>query len=152
MRYVTRKLELVSNILWPIVVTEPFKFVNDLSTKLVVDCFKLNNITEYNTRDRSTPYSQPVYTVIHGTESLSHLGLEIWELVPSDMKNLSTLTTFKKAIKQWKPNACPCRLCRTYIYQVGFVYPLNTKSTFSARVSCFICKCMCRCVGMWVCM
>ena len=66
-------------------------------------------------------HSQPVHTVLHGTESLSHLGLKIWELVPSDMKNLSTLTIFKKAIKQWKPNARPCRLCRTYIYQVGFV-------------------------------
>ena len=46
------------------------------------------------------------------------LGTEIWELVPSDMKNLSSLTAFKKVIKQWKPHAC---LCRTYIYQVGFV-------------------------------
>ena len=60
----------------------------------------------------------PVRTVLHGKDSLFHLGPKIWEL---DMKNLSTLTAFKKAIKQWKPHACLCRLCRTYIYQVGFV-------------------------------
>ena len=30
-------------------------------------------------------------------------------------------SVFKKAIKQWKSHACPCRLCRAYIYQVGFV-------------------------------
>ena len=97
-----------------VLATELYKFVNGLSPKLVSDCFKLNNKTVYNTRNKSTFYS-------HGPESLSHLGPKIWELVPNDMKNLSTLTAFKKAIKQWKPHACPCRLCRSYIYQVGFV-------------------------------
>ena len=91
------------------------------SPKLVSDCFKLNNMAVYNTRNRSTLYSRPVGTVLQDTESLSHLGPKIWELVPSDMKNLSSLTGFKKAIKQWKPHVCPCRLCRTYIYQAGFV-------------------------------
>ena len=104
-----------------VLATELYKFVNGLSPKLVRDCFKLNNMAVYNTRNRSIFYSRPVRTVLHGTESLSHLGPKIWELVPSDMKNLSSLTAFKKAIKQWKPHACPCRLCRTYIYQVGFV-------------------------------
>ena len=89
--------------------------------QLVSDCYKLNNTTMYNTRNRSPFYSRPVCIVLHGTESLSHLGPKIWELVPSDMKNLSSLTAFKKASKQWKPHACPYRLFRTYIYQVGFV-------------------------------
>ena len=104
-----------------VLATELYKFVNGLSPKLVGDCFKLNNVTVYNTRNRSTFYSRPVRTVLHGTESLSRLGPKIWELVPSDIKNLSTLTAFKKAIKQWKHVACPCWLCRAYIYLVGFV-------------------------------
>ena len=54
-------------------------------------------------------------------QNQSHVGLKVWELVPDDMKNFSSLTAFKKAIKQWKPHASPCRLCRIYIYQVGFV-------------------------------
>ena len=91
-----------------VLATELYKFVNGLSRKLVSD-----NMTVYNTRNRSTFYSRPVRTVFHGTESLSHLGSKIWELVPSDMKNLSTITASKKAIKQWKPHACPCWLCRT---------------------------------------
>ena len=101
-----------------VLATELYKFVNSLSPKLVSDCFKLNNMTVYNTRNRSTFYSRPVRTVLHGTESLSHLGPKIWELVPSDMKNLSTLGAFKKTIKQWKPHACPCRLCRIYSYYI----------------------------------
>ena len=103
-----------------VLATALYKFVNGLSPKLVSDCFKLNNMAVYNTRNRSTFYYRPVRRGLHGTEALSHLGTKIWELVPSDKKNFSSLTAFKKAIKQWKPHACPCRLCRTYIYQVGF--------------------------------
>ena len=71
-----------------ILATEQYKFVNGLSPKLVSDCFKLNNMTVYNTRNKSTFYSWSVRTVFHGRESLSHLRPKIWELVPSDMKNL----------------------------------------------------------------
>ena len=104
-----------------VLATELYKFVNGLSPTLVSDCFKLNNMIVYNTRNWSTFFSRPIRTVFHVTESLSHLGPKIWELVPSDMKNLSTITAFKKSIKQWKPHDCPCRHCRTYIYRVGFV-------------------------------
>ena len=104
-----------------VLATELNKFVNGLSPKLVSGCFNLNNITVYNTRNRSNFYSRPIRTVLHGTESLSLLGPKIWEPVPNDTKSLSTLAAFKKAIKQWKLHACPCRLCRTYIYQDGFV-------------------------------
>ena len=58
---------------------ELYKFFNGLSPKLVSDCFKLNNMSVYNTRDRSAFYfySLPVSTVFHGTESLSHLRQKI---------------------------------------------------------------------------
>ena len=71
-----------------ILATEQYKFVNGLSPKQVSDCFKLNNMTMYNTRNKSTFYSWSVRTVFYGRESLSHLRPKIWELVPSDMKNL----------------------------------------------------------------
>ena len=60
-----------------VLATELYKFVNGLSPKLVSDCFKLNNMTMYNTRNRSPFYSLPVSTVLHGTESLSHLRQKI---------------------------------------------------------------------------
>ena len=81
-----------------VLTTELYKFVNGLSPKLVSDCFKLTNMTVYNTRNRSTFYSRLVRTALHGTESLSHLRLS---------HNGSHMLA--------------CRLCRTYIHQVGFV-------------------------------
>ena len=59
--------------------------------------------------------------VTFGFETLSHLAPKIWELVPVEIKNVDSVASFKRAIKKWKPINCPCRLCRTYVFQVGFV-------------------------------
>ena len=61
-----------------------------------------------------------VKTVSWGTESLSHLGPRIWSIVPIHMKKYS-LSKFTKKIRKWKPVACPCRLCKTYVRGLGFV-------------------------------
>ena len=58
----------------------------------------------------------------HGTESLSNLGPRIWNLVPDKLKQLVDIHAFKKEIKKWKPENCPCRLCKTYISHVGFIW------------------------------
>ena len=61
-----------------------------------------------------------VKTVSYGTETVAHLGPKIWSIVPMDMKKLS-LCKFIKKIKKWKPEMCPCRICKTYIGNLGFV-------------------------------
>ena len=61
-----------------------------------------------------------VKTVSYGTETLAHLGPKIWSIIPNDMKNFS-LSKFVKRIRKWKPDNCPCRLCKTYIRDLGFV-------------------------------
>ena len=59
-----------------------------------------------------------VKTVSYGTETVAHLGPKIWSIVPMDMKKLS-LCKFIKKIKKWKPEMCPCRICKTYIGNLG---------------------------------
>ena len=61
-----------------------------------------------------------VKSVWNGTESLRHLGPIIWSLVPQDMKRFS-LSKFTKKIRKWKPEKCPCRICKVYVPQLGFV-------------------------------
>ena len=61
-----------------------------------------------------------VKTVSYGTETLAHIGPKIWSIVPNDFKNFS-LSIFTRKIKRWKPEKCPCRLCKTYIRDLGFV-------------------------------
>ena len=47
-----------------------------------------------------------------GTKTIE-TGLEI--------KESETLDIFKNKIKQWIPLQCPCRLCLTYLPQIGFL-------------------------------
>ena len=65
--------------------------------------------------------SRPIRTVYFGSETLSCLGPKIWELIPENFKTLESVASFKTEIKKWKPDSCPCRLCKNYIHQVGFV-------------------------------
>ena len=37
------------------------------------------------------------------------------------MAKLTTINAFKKEVKKWKLENCPCRLCKPYIQSVGFV-------------------------------
>ena len=77
--------------------------------------------TFYNTRNKIKFHWRSIKPVTFGAETLSHLAPKIWEFVPVEIKNVDSVSSFKKAIKKWKPINCPCRLCRTYVFQVGFV-------------------------------
>ena len=62
-----------------------------------------------------------VRTVSWGTESLSHLGPKIWNIIPLELKKIQSYRKFKKSIRLWKPDKYPCRMCKTFIQGVGFV-------------------------------
>ena len=74
-----------------------------------------------NHYDLRNPYEFSIpNSAVHGQENISHLGPLIWQLVPFEFKELNTVSAFKAAIKNWKPNNSPCRLCKTYIGNAGF--------------------------------
>ena len=39
----------------------------------------------------------------------------------SDLKDIGHLAAFKKAIKKWSREKCPCRLGKLYISNVSFI-------------------------------
>ena len=97
-----------------------FKVYKNLSSTIVAEIFCARN--NYNLRYSllfSIPY---VKTVYHGSESLSNLGPKIWNLVPSTLKKLDDVKSFKTQIKKWEPENCPYRLCKTYIPQIHIVF------------------------------
>ena len=100
---------------------ELYKVVNGFSPDIMKDVFPLNANSFYNTRNKRTFHSRHIRTVHFGSETLSHLAPKIWEFVPEEIKKLESVASFKNAINKWKPTNCPCHLCRTYIFQVGFV-------------------------------
>ena len=100
--------------------TEMYKLSNGLSPVIASNIFTQKNCHPYNLRLNSQ-FSRPlVRSVFHGTESISYLGPVIWDILPDSYKNLPNFRVFKNRIKNWKPENCPCRLCKTYISRIGF--------------------------------
>ena len=60
-------------------------------------------------------------SVRFGTETLRTLGPKIWNIIPTEIKNISSLSSFKDKVRKWIPVNCPCRLCQNYIDGVGFI-------------------------------
>ena len=61
-------------------------------------------------------------SVFSGTETISYLGPKIWKQVPNEIINSASINIFKNKIKDWIPNECPCRLCKVYMANLGFIY------------------------------
>ena len=78
------------------------------------------NVTN-NFRKNSTSETRNVKFVYYGLETISFLDPKIWELLPSDIKDSENLNIIKSNIKSLKPENCPCRLCRLYIGDIGFI-------------------------------
>ena len=60
-------------------------------------------------------------TVHNGLNYLAKLGSRIWELPPNNIKKSESVEAFKSRFKSWTPENCPSRICKPYIYQVGFI-------------------------------
>ena len=98
-----------------------FKVSNGLSTVLINDIFKLRGEQTYNLRKLSQFYRPKVNSVCYDLQSVSFLGPIIWNLVPNELKDIGNLAAFKKTIKKWSPEKCPCRLCKVYVSNAGFI-------------------------------
>jgi len=97
---------------------ELYKVYHGLAPKIMKLVFPIKENVKYARENKFI--TRNVKTVSYGTETLAHIGPKIWSIVPNDFKNFS-LSIFTRKIKRWKPEKCPCRLCKTYIRDLGFV-------------------------------
>ena len=72
----------------------------------------------YELRGNNFLERRRVKAVRCGTESIYS---KIWAILPNEIKDSDTLQIFKAKIKKWVPVECPCRLCKIYLPQVGFI-------------------------------
>ena len=100
--------------------TEMYKAYNDISPPLVKSIFPRREVP-YNLRNSNPFQSSHVNTVFRGTETISFRGPKTWNLVPENIKNAKSLNEFKAKIRNWEPVGCECRLCKTYIHDLGFL-------------------------------
>ena len=62
-----------------------------------------------------------IRTVRYGIETTAFVGSRICSDMPSELKERTSPNEFKKKIKTWKPESCPCKLCKIYIQRIGFI-------------------------------
>ena len=99
---------------------EVFKVKNGYSPQILTDNFEFAD-RPYDLRNPSVLKRKKDRTVFYGSESVSSLAPKIWELLPNSMKCSNSLKEFKSFIKLWTTDKCPCRRCKTYINNLGFI-------------------------------
>ena len=103
-----------------VLVTKLYKVHQGLAPELMKEIFQKRDLA-YNFRINLTFETRNIKSVYYGSETISFLGPKIWEHLPNNIKNSENLNIFRSSIKSWKPENYPCRLCRLYIPDIGFI-------------------------------
>ena len=98
-----------------------FKVKINLSREIKKQVFDFQELY-YNLRSETSQFrKENLKTADYGIQSVEFLGPKIWTMVPQNIKNCKSLQEFKKLIKVWKLEACPCRMCKKYVANIGFI-------------------------------
>ena len=94
--------------------TEFYKIKNGISPELFTEIFARETESHYNLR-RCNDFRIPsIRTVYHGSEIISFLGPKIWNILPYEIKQQTSLNSFKKSVKKMEATRLT-RLARFYI-------------------------------------
>ena len=97
-----------------------FKVKNNIAPEIMKEMFA-PKMSSYDLRNKNSFKRRRVKSVWHGTGSVTYLGPKIWDLAPNETKESESLNGFKLKIKRWVRKGCPCRICKIYLGQVGFI-------------------------------
>ena len=97
---------------------ELYKVAYGIAPELMKLVFPLNPRGRFVWEDIFQTHN--VRTTSWGIETLGHLGPRIWSIIPTEYKKLS-LSKFINEIRMWKPEKCPCKLCKVWVKDVGYV-------------------------------
>ena len=75
----------------------------------------------YDLRNETKFKSRNVNTVRYGIGTASFVAPRIWSSIPRSYKECSSVKEFKEKIKFWYPENCSRKLCKNYIYQIGYI-------------------------------
>ena len=75
----------------------------------------------YNLRSGNHLARKNIRTTQYGIESISNLGAKLCNLLPGEIIYSSSLTVFINKIRKWTLEKYPCKVCQTYIKNVGYI-------------------------------
>ena len=100
---------------------EIYKVKMGLSPPIMSDILTLDENASYNLRSGVTVARRNIRTNKFGFETITTIGAVLWRNLPNDIKNSDSLNIFKHRIKQWTPDNCPCKICRNFIKNLGYI-------------------------------
>ena len=50
------------------------------------------------------------------------LAPQLWTISPGEFKQRATISPFKSDVRKWIYNECPCRLCKGFVPNLGFIW------------------------------
>ena len=83
--------------------TELFKVNNDLSPEIMKEIFVFQENETSNLRSGNHLSRKNMQATQYGIKSVSNLGAKLWNLLPREIKNSSSLTVSKNKIRRWTP-------------------------------------------------
>ena len=103
-----------------LLMTEIYKTKSNITPSFMTEIFIEKN-PPYHLRSSNILQMPKPRTVWYGLESISFLGCKLWHGISNVIKQSLNISIFKKPIKEWKGDDCNCRLCKTFIAQIGFL-------------------------------
>ena len=98
-----------------------FKVKMNISPEIMNKLFDFSKNCAHELRCDNCLSRSNTHSMHFGVESIANIAAKIWNKIPNKIKEASSLTVFKSKIKKWVPESCLCRLCKTYLGQVGFI-------------------------------
>ena len=99
---------------------ELFKIKYDLAPP-IMDSLLNRRTIHYNFRNLQEFQSERKRTVFYGLETISYRAPQLWTILPEEFKQRNTISLFKSDVRQWICNECPCRLCKVFVPNLGFI-------------------------------
>ena len=99
---------------------EIFKVKQNMAPEILTEIFPQKE-SSYSLRNSTTLQGRSIKTVMYASETISSLGPKISDILPTELKRIVSPTPFKKKIRESARRNCPCRLCKTYVQNTGFL-------------------------------
>ncbi len=92
------------------IASEVFKSLNNLNPNFMNKMLQVKDIT-YDLRD-SNILCQPKFNkIMYGEKTFSYYGTHIWNSIPNNIKESTSLDNFKTMLKVWEGPKCQCSMC-----------------------------------------
>ena len=99
---------------------EIHKMKNNLNPPIMDNMFERRNNT-YNFRNFQEFATKRKRTVKMGLENLNYRSPQLWSILPENLRQINSLVQFKESVRKWVCIDCPCRLCKLYLPNIGFL-------------------------------